>query len=356
MSQIKSVTILGKSTTGNQCPFDTDEVWGVNNVADHPEFSGQIKELVIENAGTGYQNAPTIEFKGGGGVPPTATAEVKNGSLVSVKIEGRGTGYTSAPEVIIKGDGSGAVIRAKIHPKRTIHKLFAFDILPKEYTDGMKQNAPICSWQDYKDIDYPIDDVIKSFDSRYFTNTVSYMVAYAAYLNVPLIKIYGVDVTFGAPYAQENRGVEYWIGRAQERGCTVEVAPNSHLLRTVSGVMYGVKDACNVNLYLNERIALINMLPHAGRYSDALKAQNAHWVLIPKTDEAKAHGIQVQQGPNGATNYQCGSEFLSDVHMPPETWEYLRGILRDLEAKGELPFSVISAYEKLILSKPDGGN
>lgn len=270
----RSVTILGKSTTGRECPFDTDEVWGVNNVASQEEFK-----------------------------------------------------------------------------TRKFDKLFAFDILEQQYTDGMKQYAPICSWQEYGDLPYPKDEIIKEFGSRYFTNTISYMLAYATYLRIPLIKIYGVDVTFGAPYAQENRGIEYWIGRAQERGLTVEVPPTSHLLRTVSGAMYGERDQCNMLLYLHERINLVNILPKSGSYSDALKAHNAWWVLFPKDDEAKAHNVQVQRDPAGNMSFNTPAEFLSDVHMPPEVWEYLKNRLIEMERKGDLPFGVISAYEKIVLSK-----
>ena len=303
-----SVTILGKAMTSALCPFDTDEIWGVNNVASDPGFE-----------------------------------------------------------------------------KRHFHKLFAFDQLEQAYTDEMKTHAPICSWQDYKDIPFPIEEVKKEFKTIFFTNTVSYMIAYAIYLKVKKISIYGVDVAFGAPYAQENRGVEYWIGRAHERGIEVEVPTESQLLRTVSGVMYGIKDSCNAMFLLHERIALINMLPRKGHYDEAIKAQNAWWVLFPKSDESQAHGVIVQRSPEGimvagfkdkaqmdkdvADAIAAGDlakaeilkkvvpgEYQYDVHMPPEVWAFLRKMLKDKEAAGELGFEAITMYEKLILSKPDGGN
>ena len=292
--KIKYVIILGKAVTGKECPFDADEVWGVNNVADQPEFAD-----------------------------------------------------------------------------KKIDKLFAFDLLDKDYTDLMKVHAPICSWQEYGDIKYPFEEVKARFKTEYFTNTVSYMIAYAIYLGVERLGIYGVDVAFGAPYAQEMRGVEYWIGRAAEMGIKIEVPVQSHLLRTISGVVYGVKDACNVMLYLHERINLINALPREGHYSDALKAQNAWWVLFPKEDEAKAHGVIVQRGPDGTMSFGfkdteqlkkegnpdiVSGEYLFDCHLPPEVWTFLRDILRKQEAEGHMGFGLLTAYEKLILAKPDGGN
>lgn len=246
------------------------------------------------------------------------------------------------------------------YPDKKFEMVFAFDLLDKEYTDAVKKFAPIISWQDYADIKYPLDEIIAEYKTRFFTNTVGYCIAYAAYLKVDKISIYGVDTVFGAPYAQENRGVEYWLGRAAERGIEIFAPRQSQLLQPIYGCMYGEQGSCNISLYLHERINLINMLPRAGRYTESLKAQNVWWVLFPKEDEAKAHNVEVQRLPDGALNFgfkpptpehpQSG-EYLSDVQMPPESWEYLKGLLISLEAEGKLSFAVISAYEKLILCK-----
>lgn len=314
----KHISILGKGNSGKICPFDADEVWGVNNVATQPEYAG-----------------------------------------------------------------------------KKIHRLFAFDeSLEPQYTDEMKKFAPIISFQKYKDIDYPLESILKEFNTRYFTNTISYMIAYAIYCRVRKISVYGVDVSFGAPYAQENRGVEYWIGRAEQLGIEVYCPEKSHLLRTVYGNLYGEIGHCNMLLYVHERINLINILPKCGRYSDAIKAQNAWWVLFPKEDEARAHGLVSQRASDGSLSFGFAEsprqryvrvqeaikkgaaintddavflkeyekdvkgndaitygEYASDVQMPPEVWMYLRDTLRELEAKGSLPFGLISAYEKLILAK-----
>ncbi len=356
-SDLKSVSIMGKALTGKECPFDTEEIWGVNNVASQPEYCGGLTSIRMVNAGGGYTSPPTVTFDGDG-KDTQAEAFIENGVVKSITVRDVGHGFTSPPKVVISGGGGkGAEALVTVAPNRKFHKLFAFDILEKAYTDGMKKFAPIMSWQDYGDIKYPLQEVIKEFNTKYFTNTISYMLAYVALLKIPYAGLYGIDVSFGAPYAQENRGVEYWIGRAEERGVKVYCPESSHLKRTVSGAMYGEKDHCNIMMYVHERINLINLLPKQGKYSEALKAQNAWWVLFPKEDEAKAHGITVQRGPNGEMTFSCPQgEYSSDVHMPPETWEFLRDILRNMEAKGTLPFSAISAYEKLILAKPDGGN
>ncbi len=286
---LKSVTILGKAGSGRECPFDTDEVWGVNNVCTQPEFAG-----------------------------------------------------------------------------KKVDKIFAFDNVEQEYVDGMKRYAPVMSWQKYADIQYPLKEVQEYFrNTTFFVNTVCYMLAYAAYLHIPLIKIYGVDVCFGAPSWQENKGIDYWMGRAEGEGCMVYAPPSSQLMTTVSGAIYGTQDHCNVNLYLNERLALINILPKEGNYQEALKAQNAWWVLFPKQDEAEAHNIKVMRDPQGNTTFNFGEptkehpqagEWLSDTHMPPETWDFLRSLLINMEQNHKMPFSCLSIYEKLILSQPPQHN
>ena len=122
-----------------------------------------------------------------------------------------------------------------------------------------------------------------------------------------------------------------------------------------------------------------------GNYSTAISSQNAWWVLFPKSDEALAHAVQVQRSPDGTTMFgfkdqkqldteiakaiadgdmasaeaikKCvPGEYMYDCHMPPEVWNFIRKLLVDKEAAGELDFSLISVYDKLILANPFGGN
>lgn len=298
----KHISILGKGNSGIICPFDADEIWGVNNVASQTVPCPECTEKTI-----------------------TGTCPACNGNGTQL-----------------------------MYPKQ-FHKLFAFDeSLEKWYTDDMKKRGPIVSWQPYKDIDYPLDEILAEFKTRYFTNSISYMIAYAIYMKVKKISVYGVDVAFGAPYAQENRGVEYWMGRAEERGIEVFCPEKSHLLRTVYGKLYGEIGKCNMLLYVHERLNLINIMPKAGTYSDSIKAQNAWWVLMPKEDEAKAHGLQVQRQPNGDLTFAATQgEYATDIQMPMEVWEYIRKLMIKLEKEGQLNFGVISAYEKIVLGKED---
>ena len=68
---------------------------------------------------------------------------------------------------------------------------------------------------------YPLEDIILKFNSRFFTNSISYIIAFALYNDFEKISIYGVDMDSGSEYDFERPSVSYWLGFA--RGLSVEV-------------------------------------------------------------------------------------------------------------------------------------
>jgi hypothetical protein len=71
---------------------------------------------------------------------------------------------------------------------------------------------------------YPLDDVVRKFGTRYFTNSIAYMIALAIMRKAKTIRLWGVDMEPGTEWAYERPCVAYWIGRAQERGIKVETS------------------------------------------------------------------------------------------------------------------------------------
>ena len=80
--------------------------------------------------------------------------------------------------------------------------------------------------------EYPLEDVLNCIRYPYLNTTVAYAVAYAIYLGVRSISLYGCDFTYPDNHAGESgRGcVEFLLGIAAERGIKIHVAGRSTLL------------------------------------------------------------------------------------------------------------------------------
>jgi hypothetical protein len=92
---------------------------------------------------------------------------------------------------------------------------------------------------------FPIMEVIAAFRSTYFTTTPPYSIAYGMMIGVKEFTIFGCDYSWpGMTDIEEGRGcMEYWIGRARERGIKVTVDEHSTLMdakKNMNGVrLYG---------------------------------------------------------------------------------------------------------------------
>lgn len=94
-------------------------------------------------------------------------------------------------------------------------------------------------------IAYPFDDVVKSQGARYFTSSVSYMLALALHEKVDEIKLYGINLSATMEYHYQRACVEFWLGKALGQGVKVTLPNNCPLL--------------HAPLYAREEDALQNM-------------------------------------------------------------------------------------------------
>jgi len=89
----------------------------------------------------------------------------------------------------------------------------------------------------------PVEEIIKRNDHvkiigedlcRYTTNSVPVMIAYALYIGVRRIYLYGADYTYpGQDATEDGRGsCSYWVGFARAQGMQVHVNKDSTLLDT----------------------------------------------------------------------------------------------------------------------------
>ena len=237
---------------------------------------------------------------------------------------------------------------------KKIHKVFRFDDTDPKFLAEMRRQGPIVSWREYADIKYPIDEIKAEFKTNYFSNTISYMIAYAIYTGVKQIRFYGVDAPYGGIYETERSGIEYRLGRAEDRGMKCVPGPSSHLLITMSGNLYGETREGPIPLYFGERLVLLNLLPLVGNFQDMDKCALARWFLTPKHRECKEHNVKLTKLANGQMGYECPQEFAERVWMTKESWEFVANHLRKLNNEDKLPVDAATVYKKMVLL-PEGG-
>lgn len=68
---------------------------------------------------------------------------------------------------------------------------------------------------------YPLKKIFKKFGSRYFTNSISYMIAYAIYKGYQEITLEGIDLEKYGEYVFERPSIAYWCGRAESLGIKI---------------------------------------------------------------------------------------------------------------------------------------
>jgi uncharacterized protein YejL (UPF0352 family) len=90
-----------------------------------------IKEILLTNAGAGYTVTPTISISGGGGSGAAATCSINTASngLISFNVTGGGAGYSTTPSVTVSAPGSGttAIGRAVVSDTGTISRIYVIN-------------------------------------------------------------------------------------------------------------------------------------------------------------------------------------------------------------------------------------
>ena len=86
-------------------------------------------------------------------------------------------------------------------------------------------------------VEYPLEEVINCVGSSYFNTGVAFAIAYAIYIGVKELSLYGIDFSYANRHVAETGRacVEYHIREAIQRGIDIKVAQNSSLLDTQNG-------------------------------------------------------------------------------------------------------------------------
>jgi hypothetical protein len=86
---------------------------------------------------------------------------------------------------------------------------------------------------------YPLAEVVQHLGRPYLTSSISMMLALAIMEGATEIGLYGIEMQTASEYADQRPGLEYLLGRAEERGITITLPDGCNIL---SGSVYGRGD------------------------------------------------------------------------------------------------------------------
>lgn len=86
---------------------------------------------------------------------------------------------------------------------------------------------------------YPLEEITKKF-GRYFTNSVSYMIALAILQGYKEIGCWGVDMATGSEYGPQRPSCEFFLGIAAGLGIKITIPDTADLLKTK--FLYGFEE------------------------------------------------------------------------------------------------------------------
>ena len=80
-------------------------------------------------------------------------------------------------------------------------------------------------------VDYPLEEILNAHGFVYMNTTVAYAIAYASWIEVPQIKLFGCDFSYpDAHIAESGRAcAEFWMAVAIAKGLRVQVCASSTL-------------------------------------------------------------------------------------------------------------------------------
>lgn len=121
--------------------------------------------------------------------------------------------------------------------------------------------VPVYMWEHYDDIPpsirFPKDEIMQWMQDKgyigykYFTNSISWMIAMAMYMGYKEIHIYGVDMATNSEYQAQRPSCEYFIGIAEGLGIKFYLPPESDLMKNAG--LYGFETDNQVRLKMKNR-------------------------------------------------------------------------------------------------------
>jgi hypothetical protein len=103
-----------------------------------------------------------------------------------------------------------------------------------------KAKIPVWMWKHYDEIPlsekFPIDEVLGKF-RRYFTNSISFLIAEAIREGYTDIALFGVHMATVGEYSSQRPSCEYFLGYAEAKGINLWIPDGADILKAAR--MYG---------------------------------------------------------------------------------------------------------------------
>jgi hypothetical protein len=150
----------------------------------------------------------------------------------------------------------------EIHDRKAWGKDFGSQYGPKHTEAMSKMKIPIYMTAHHDDIPtsipLPINQLINAFRTNYYTNTISFQIALALYMQYKWIGIYGVDMAHATEYGTQRPSCEIFIGmilmyQVMKGWPQLVIPPESDLLK--SAYLYGYQNESKVKQIINAKIA-----------------------------------------------------------------------------------------------------
>lgn len=159
---------------------------------------------------------------------------------MKVCIIGKGNGWEDAPCDELTWGITQLLLRRDVNRVIDMNDYQLWGEIEKQDAERARKIAE-SKGIEYIDRDnYPLQEIIKKFNTDYFSNTVDYAIALALYEGFNDIHLYGVNMISGGEYAYQKPGVDFWCGYAKGMGVSVTVhGLISTIMKTRDGLLYG---------------------------------------------------------------------------------------------------------------------
>jgi len=168
-----------------------------------------------------------------------------------------------------------------------------------------KHPFPIYMQQKWSDIPsgvaYPLEKVYARF-GNYFTNTLTFIIAWAVMEGYERIELYGFDMASDTEYKHQRPNACYWIGLCRGMGIDLFIPPESKLLKgyaryAYDDVMLGSRQEMEIQLFaarekLKPKAEEVNQL--RGRADAFRDAAVLYADLIPQLEQEEHKAVEAR--------------------------------------------------------------